>query len=148
MRITINKAGKTKSPLTHRELTCACRCFAQRSARRIKAELWNTIDIILTDDAVMAEVNAGILNHQGPTDVITQYYDALPGEPSGGNGEIYINIDEVRRHANPQHELLLYLAHGCDHLSGATDKTPAARQTMRRRELGWIRDYLATTAAE
>ena len=41
-------------------------------------------------------------------------------------------------------ELALYLAHGCDHLTGADDATPAGRARMRRRELGWLRELALT----
>lgn len=130
--------------IPRRFIAAACRCFAERSARRIRDSIpWRQIDLVFTDDVSMAEINRTVLGHEGPTDVITQKYEALPGEPDGLCGEIYINLDETARHRDPKKELLLYLAHGCDHLSGAEDASPAEYRTMRRRELGWIHDFLA-----
>ena len=45
-----------------------------------------------------------------------------------------------RRYGGPAHELALYIAHGCDHLAGEDDTTPAQRQRMRKRELRWLRE--------
>lgn len=133
--------------IQRRFLAAACRWFAGRSAQRIHTIVpWQRIDLIFTDDVSMAEINRAVVNHEGPTDVITQKYDPLPGEPEGLCGEIYINLDETLRHPDPEREILLYLAHGCDHLSGADDASSAERRTMRRRELGWIRTFLAETA--
>jgi len=42
------------------------------------------------------------------------------------------------RRGNAADELALYLAHGCDHLSGANDRTLRERRRMRRRELLWL----------
>lgn len=145
MDISITVVPSTRR-VPRRFLTAACRQFAGCSARRIRAVVpWSRIDLIFTDDEAMSEINQAVVNHEGPTDVITQKYDPLPGEPDGLCGEIYINLDEVKRHPNPEQELLLYLAHGCDHLSGANDTSPAERRTMRRRELGWIRRFCAQT---
>ena len=82
----------------------------------------------------------------GPTDVITQRYDAMPGEPEGVYGELYVNVDQAlrvapkRRGWSPAKELLLYVAHGMDHLSGADDLKPRDYDRMRRRELGWLKE--------
>lgn len=143
MNVSITVIPKARR-VPRRFLIDACRSFAERSARRIRVAIpWQRIDLIFTDDASMAEINQAVVNHEGPTDVITQKYDPLPGEPAGLCGEIYINLDEAARHPDPEKEILLYLAHGCDHLSGADDVSPAERRTMRRRELGWIRSFLA-----
>ena len=61
-------------------------------------------------------------------------------------GEVYVNCDRAlaaapkRRGWSPAKELLLYIAHGIDHLSGADDFSPKDYQAMRRRELSWIKD--------
>ena len=83
----------------------------------------------------------------GVTDVVTQAYDAIPPEAPGLYGEIFVNTDQVRRVAptirdwSASKELLLYVAHGMDHLSGADDNTERGFRAMRRRELGWIRAW-------
>jgi len=43
------------------------------------------------------------------------------------------------RNWSTAHELALYLAHGIDHLTGATDDSPLARRRMRTREMNWVR---------
>ena len=83
---------------------------------------------------------------EGATDVITQRYDAMPGEPAGVYGELYVNVDQAlrvapkRRGWSPAKELLLYVAHGMDHLSGADDLNPRDYDRMRRRELRWLKE--------
>ena len=82
----------------------------------------------------------------GATDVITQGYEAIPPEPDGVYGELYVNADMATRAAPSRRgwsaakELLLYVAHGMDHLSGADDHSPEDYWKMRRRELRWIRE--------
>ena len=91
---------------------------------------------------------------EGATDVITQAYEAMPPEPEGIYGELYVNVDQALRFSNvarnwsAQKELLLYIAHGMDHLSGADDFESADRARMRRRELAWMRDYARTDAGK
>jgi rRNA maturation RNase YbeY len=85
------------------------------------------------------------MDHDGPTDVITQRYTPIPGESAGLIGELFVNVERAHQAAprrtgwSPDHELALYLAHGCDHLTGADDTTPRERARMRRRELAWLR---------
>lgn len=126
-----------------RVLLAALAGSAQRARRQPP---WRELSVILTDDAGSAAFNHAIMRHDGPTDVITQRYEALPGEPPGLVGELVINIERAwqvgvrgRRGWSPAHELALYLAHGCDHLNDEDDATPAGRQRMRRRELRWLR---------
>ena len=130
--------------LTKGTLKAAARQFAARSSARIGVP-FRAVTVILQDDAFSAEVHLAINGAEGPTDVITQRYDPMPGEKEGVYGELYVNVDQARRAAparrgwSPVRELLLYVAHGMDHLSGADDLTPADYDRMRRRELEWIR---------
>jgi rRNA maturation RNase YbeY len=106
---------------------------------------WREVTIHLLDDAGIAPVNAAIMAHDGATDVITQRYEPCPGEPDGLIGELFVNVERAVRVAprragwSADRELALYLAHGCDHLTGADDGTPGERALMRRRELAWLR---------
>ena len=106
---------------------------------------WQEVTIHLLDDAGIAPVNAAVMAHEGTTDVITQRYEPIPGEPAGLIGELFVNVERARRAAprragwSADRELALYLAHGLDHLTGADDHAPAARASMRRRELGWLK---------
>ncbi len=118
-----------------------------RAAQRIKPHPpWRELTVILADDAGIAPVNAAVMGHAGATDVITQRYEPVPGEPPGLVGEIVVNVEQAWRAGtrparsgwSPAHELALYLAHGCDHLTDADDAAPADRRRMRRRELRWL----------
>jgi len=103
----------------------------------------SSLTLILTDDAESARLNKLLLDHDGPTDIITQAYAPFPGE-TGISAELFINLDRAWQvggtcHKNsPNRELLLYIAHGLDHLSGRDDSTPGQRRAMRRRERAWL----------
>ena len=111
---------------------------------------WREVAVHLLDDASIAPVNAAVMGHGGATDVITQRYEPCPGEPEGLIGELFVNVERAVRAAprrpgwSADRELALYLAHGCDHLTGADDATPAGRARMRRRELRWLRELALT----
>jgi len=113
-------------------------------AARLGARPWRDVTLILVDDAGSAPLNRAIMGHAGATDVITQRYLPLPGEPDGLVGELIVNVERAwqvgvrRRGWSPARELALYIAHGCDHLNDAEDATPAGRRRMRRRELRWL----------
>ena len=131
--------------LAKAELKDAAAFFAERSSARIGVP-FRAVTVILQDDAFSAEVHEAINGATGPTDVITQRYDAMPGEAEGVYGELYVNTDQAlrvalkRRGWSPAKELLLYVAHGMDHLSGADDLKPRDYDRMRRRELGWLKE--------
>ena len=121
-------------------------CFALRNstARRLKPECpWAEVSVVLTDDAGIAPVNRTFLDHARATDVITFKLAPMPGGGAGTCGEIHLNVEraleEGARRGNAADELALYLAHGCDHLTGANDRTLMQQRRMRRRELLWIR---------
>ena len=129
--------------LTKAQLKAASAAFAAKSGARIGVA-FRAVTVILQDDAFSAEVHLAINGAEGATDVITQRYDAMPGEPEGVYGELYVNVDQAirvapkRRGWSPAKELLLYVAHGMDHLSGADDLKPRDYDRMRRRELNWL----------
>lgn len=127
------------------ELKSAAVFFAEKSAARIGIP-FRSVTVILQDDEFSAETHAAINGVEGPTDVTTQGYDAMPPEPEGIYGELYVNVDQAVRVAPKRQgwsvakELLLYVAHGMDHLSGAEDHEPTDYERMRRRELGWLKE--------
>ena len=131
--------------LTKAQLKAAAALFAEKSSSRIGVP-FRAVTVILQDDAFSAEVHEAINGAKGPTDVITQRYDAMPGEEEGVYGELYVNVDQAlrvapeRRGWSPAKELLLYVAHGMDHLSGADDLNPRDYDRMRRRELRWLNE--------
>ena len=132
------KLGLNKSGLKR-----AAAFFAAKSSARIGVP-FRAVTVVLQDDDFSAEVHLAINGAEGPTDVITQRYDAMPGEAEGVYGELYVNVDQAlrvapkRRGWSPAKELLLYVAHGMDHLSGADDLKPRDYDRMRRRELNWL----------
>ena len=90
----------------------------------------------------MPDYKAGCFGVRMQTDVVVQAYAAVPGV-SAASAEIVLNADRARaegrrRAGGPARELALYLAHGLDHLAGASDHTPARRRAMRRRETAWL----------
>ena len=118
--------------------------FSQWIARRALAPAsWNDITIVLTDDRGIAALNERYLKHKGPTDVISFRLDPVPGE-RGASGEIYVNVQRAVIRATARwsasKELALYIAHGIDHLGGASDHTARLREKMRRRELQWLKE--------
>ena len=129
--------------LTKAGLRAAAEFFAAKSGARIGVP-FRGVTVILQDDVFSAQVHEAINGAEGPTDVITQRYDAMPGEDEGVYGELYVNVDQALRAApkrrgwSPAKELLLYVAHGMDHLSGADDLKPSDYDRMRRRELNWL----------
>ena len=143
-RISIDGKLPRSLGLAKSELKAAAEFFAAKSSARIVVP-FRAVTVILQNDAFSAEVHEAINGAEGPTDVITQRYDAMPGESEGVYGELYVNVDQAlrvapkRRGWSPAKELLLYVAHGMDHLSGADDLKPRDYDRMRRRELGWLR---------
>ena len=131
--------------LTKAEVKSAAAFFAARSSARVGLT-FHEVTVHLVRDAVSDEMHRAIMGVEGATDVITQAYDAIPPEEPGIFGELIVNTDQARRAApkrrgwNIARELLLYVAHGMDHLSGADDHSERDYQTMRRRELSWLRD--------
>ena len=144
-RVTVEGALPRTVGLTKAQLKAAAEFFAAKSGARIGVP-FRAVTVILQDDDFSAEVHEAINGAKGATDVITQRYDAMPGEEEGVYGELYVNVDQAfrvapkRRGWSAAKELLLYVAHGMDHLSGADDLRPSDYDRMRRRELGWLRD--------
>lgn len=131
--------------LTRGAVRMAAAAFAVRSSMRIGVP-FREVTVIVQDDRSSDEAHRAILGAEGATDVITQRYDAMPGEPIGVYGEIYVNADQAiraapkRRGWSAAREFLLYVAHGMDHLSGADDHSPEDYLRMRRRELKWLKE--------
>lgn len=144
MRIVVNGSVPRAFGLERGAVRVAAAFFAERSRSRVGGT-WHEVAVHFVHDAKSDELHRAIMGIAGVTDVITQAYDAIPPEPPGLLGEIFVNVDQALRAAparkgwSPAHELLLYVAHGMDHLSGADDHDEAGYRAMRRRELGWLR---------
>lgn len=146
MKISIcGKLPKAFS-LSRKELKSAAKLFATLSSKRVGG-YWHEVVVYLGDDRESDEMHQAIMNIAGATDVITQAYDAIPPEKPGIFGELFVNTDQALREAakrkkqSPKKELLLYVAHGMDHLSGADDHSEKGYLAMRRRELNWIKKW-------
>ncbi len=114
----------------------------QLAARRSNTS-WDEISLVVTDDEGIRVANNAYLKHDEPTDVVSLAFEPLPGVESLC-GEIIVNAQRALEAAPAAHwdaayELALYIAHGCDHITGEDDATPEQRQRMRRRELRWLK---------
>ena len=151
-RVTIDGRIPAEIGLGASELKQAAERFAYMSSKRIGVP-FREVSVILQDDAASDIAHNSVMGVEGATDVITQGFDAMPGEEPGVYGELYVNCDRAisaaprRRGWSPAKELLLYVAHGMDHLSGADDHSIEEYARMRRRELGWIA-YIERDAAK
>ncbi|MBU4200482.1 MAG: rRNA maturation RNase YbeY [Verrucomicrobia bacterium] len=116
--------------------------FMRQARRRDRQRDWEDISLVLTDDAGIARINRLFLEREGITDVISFEGSSVPGR-TGRCGELFINVQcavaEGRKHGGANRELALYMAHGCDHVSGGSDRMPKGRRRMRARELRWLR---------
>ncbi len=149
MKIHVQGRLPSALKLTRKRLEMAAAFFAQKSAHRIRT-VFRDVAVIVQDDASSDEAHRAIMGVAGATDVITQRYDAMPPEPPGVYGELYVNADQAmrvaakfarsRRDWSPAAEFLLYVAHGMDHLSGADDQDDEGYARMRRRELRWLKE--------
>ena len=142
-KVTIDGRLPPRVKLAVRELKRAAVFFAAKSSSRAGVP-FRGVSIILQDDAESDAAHRAVMNVEGATDVITQGFDAMPGEEPGVYGELYVNWERavsaapMRKGWSPAKELLLYVAHGMDHLSGADDHSPRDYAAMRRRELRWL----------
>ena len=147
MRIEVTGTVPKDFGLAKADLKRAATFFASRSRARVDG-VWHDVVVHLVHDAESDAMHRAIMGIAGATDVITQAYDAIPPETPGLYGELIVNVDQARRAAPRRkgwsiaRELLLYVAHGMDHLSGADDHEPADYARMRRRELGWLRAFV------
>ena len=148
-RIAIEGKLPSSFGLTKAELKAAAAFFAVRSRGRIGNPVWHEVTVHLVDDRESDAIHRAIMGITGVTDVVTQAYDAIPPEAPGLFGELFVNTDQACRAApkrkgwSAAKELLLYVAHGMDHLSGADDRSERGYCAMRRRELNWLRNLPA-----
>ena len=103
---------------------------------------WSELSLVLTDDPGITELNQRFFNKDNPTDVISFGYEPLPGDQAGFGGEVIVNVERADRvgpdYDGPSTELAFYIAHGCHHLTGASDHTPELRAEMHAQEQDWL----------
>ena len=98
------------------------------------------VNIVLTDDQHVRQLNKNFRNKDKTTDVLS-----FPWNEEDFLGEIYISEQQVRRQAprfdnSFENELKRMLIHGLLHLCGYDHMAPKERKEMREREeeiLGW-----------
>jgi probable rRNA maturation factor len=103
------------------------------------------VDVIMTNDKKLYEINSEFLGHDYYTDIITFNYN----EGKTINGEIYISVDRVKENAikysvSFNSELKRIIFHGFLHLCGYNDKTKEQKKKMTELE----EVYLALSYAE
>lgn len=102
------------------------------------------IAVVLTDDAVIHDINRRYRKKDSPTDVISFAYAERP-LPTGGKGgevfgDVFISLDRCRAQAREygvgfQDELARLLAHGLLHLAGYDhERGVNEAAAMKRRE--------------
>jgi rRNA maturation RNase YbeY len=119
--------------------------FTLKNKKRIKAWLCNTIqeekrkngiiNIILTSDADILDINNKYLSHNYFTDVITFDYSS----DNILSGDIFISIPTVSENAKIynttfENELMRVFIHGILHLIGYKDKSDLDQHEMRAKE--------------
>lgn len=101
------------------------------------AVYWHELSLVLMDDSIR-DLNRTWFGKDRVTDVISFPY------PDEGFGEVMVNLTQAKEEGahrqSPDHELALYIAHGCHHLSGATDETPEKKAAMLELEEEWVRN--------
>ncbi len=102
---------------------------------------WQELVLELMNHRQMKEVNGQVFGRKWTTDVISQAYGPMV-EGEGWSGEIFVNVERAAEldgvYGRASRELALYIAHGCNHLTGADDARPEDRRRMRRKENAWL----------
>ena len=148
MRIDVSNR-QTSMGVDTRKVRALLRVLMQRAALLDPETEWLEISALLTDDEGIRRLNEAHLDRPDTTDVLSFLYNPMPGDDEKWSGELVVNVQRAmaegartdgrrRRPWGPSLELALYLAHGIDHLTGATDTTGSDRRRMRRRELRWL----------
>ncbi|MDR1958825.1 MAG: rRNA maturation RNase YbeY [Planctomycetaceae bacterium] len=98
------------------------------------------IEILITDNSRIHELNRQFLQHDYPTDVIS--FDM--GSRNSFEGCIAVSAEMARErcaefHWNAHEELLLYIIHGTLHLIGYDDHSPHDIQEIREKETFYLK---------
>ncbi len=101
---------------------------------------WTELSLVFMDDQIR-DLNREWFKKDTVTDVISFAY---PAEAS--TGEVIVNVqqafEEGQLRTSPDHELALYIAHGCHHLMGAEDDTPERKKSMLDLEQKWVEESM------
>ncbi|HRA19591.1 MAG TPA: rRNA maturation RNase YbeY [Anaerolineae bacterium] len=132
--------------LEHEALDAADAAFVvdglEAAMRRLAVPEDTEVALVLTGDALLAQLNEQYRGKTGPTDVLSfpvDPEDRMPGEPAQ-LGDILISVPQAEANAAaaghaPTLELRLLAVHGLLHLLGHEDETEAGAEAMRAEEL-------------
>jgi len=127
---------KTKYSLPHPRKTSR---WVKESVGREEKRL-EELNFIFCSDAFLLEINNQFLNHDTYTDIVT--FDNSDG--SGAiEGDIYISTERVAENALKfgvpfDIEMHRVMIHGVLHLIGYSDKNPAQKEAMRKKEDAYL----------
>lgn len=97
---------------------------------------WCELSLVLTDDRIR-DLNREWFGKASVTDVISFAYPSAES-----TGEVIVNLQQAQGEGHlrrsPDHELALYIAHGCHHLMGAEDDSPEKKEAMLTLENTWV----------
>ena len=114
--------------------------FEKETSKKLSASY------IFCSDEYLLRINQDFLKHDFYTDIITF---PLSYSEKKVSAEVYISIDRITDNASRlkvpfDQELYRVIFHGVLHLIGYNDKTNAGKETMRKMEDKWIRDFEKT----
>lgn len=109
-----------------------------------------SINVRVTDDATIRQINRDFLDHDYATDVISFPYAC---DPPQVEGELVVSLDTAVDQAadqgwSPLCELLLYVVHGCLHLVGLDDQDDDSSARMRSAETTVMRQLNVSMPAD
>ena len=105
--------------------------------------VWTDLSLVILDNQGIQSLNQRYFQKAQATDVISFAYLKDQISPFD-SGEVFVNAERALEMGAEfdgiSHELALYIAHGCHHLSGADDQTEDAYNHMRQTELTWLKE--------
>ena len=110
------------------------------SAIKIEGFQLNQLNFIFCRDEYLRQINIQYLNHKTLTDIVT--FDNSE-DPRVLEGDIFISIQRVKENAQKLRipfidELHRVIIHGVLHLMGYSDKKPAKKVEMRKKEDAYL----------
>jgi probable rRNA maturation factor len=126
----------TSFKISHPRKTSA---WIQSAVKKEKGKL-KQLNFIFCSDEELRKINIQYLNHKTYTDIIT--FDTSDNQ-GALEGDIFISIDRVKENAENlklpfTDELHRVIIHGVLHLLGYSDKSPARKTEMRKKEDAYL----------